>query len=128
MIRTLSYFNLLFAVLYFLGYLQNSGAFVISGLLAVIVFNWMALRSLENEQFQWTVFHWAAAILTLSFAAFTGYTATTLLLDVVEYRYYPAPAITLISCGFIFTLAILFHLYLTLAKSIRKKSDQLFDN
>lgn len=128
MIRTLSYLNLIFAVLYFLEYLQNGNSFVISGLLATVIFNWLALRSLETEQFRWTVFQWLTALFTFSFALFTAYGAIVVLLDAMEYHYYPVATIGLIVCGLFFALSILFHLYLSLGKSIRKKSDQLFDN
>jgi len=128
MISKLSYLNLTFSVLYFLQYLQNSNSYVISGLLAVVLFNWMALRSQEKERFEWTVLHWFTALLSLSFAVFTGYTAVTVLIGSMEYRYYPFTSLMLIAAGILFTAAILFHLYLSLNKSIRKKSDQLFDN
>jgi len=128
MIRTLSYLNLIFAVLYFLQYLQNGNSFVISGLLAAVVFNWMALRSVENGQFKWTAFHWIIAVLTLCFAVLTGYSAVIILLDAIEYNYYPITSILLFGSGLLFSAVILFHLYLCLVKSIQKKSDQLFDN
>ena len=128
MIRTLSYLNLIFAVLYFLAYLQNSNSFVITGLLAVVVFGWMTLRSLEKEQFKWTVLQWIAGIMTFFFAVFTGYSALVVLLGAIEYNYYPVSAVVLISCGLLFALSVLLQLYLSLVKSILKKSDQLFDN
>jgi hypothetical protein len=128
MISTLSYLNLIFSVLYFLEYLQNSNPFVIGGLLAVVIFNWMALRNQEKNQFQWTFVQWITALLTVCFAVFTGYSAVVVLLGAIEYHYYPAAAILLVTAGLLFAITILFHLYLNLDKSIRKKSDQLFDN
>ena len=120
--KTLSYLNLIFAVLYFLEYLQNGNPFAIAGVLAVVIFNWMELRGLEREQLKWPVFQWVTAALTLCFALYTGYSAVILLLDAIEYHYYPLASILLISSGLGFTLAILLHLYLGLKKSIIKKT------
>lgn len=48
MLKTLSYFNIFFAVIYFMEYLQNSSYWVISGLITVIIYNWLILLQLES--------------------------------------------------------------------------------
>ena len=123
MIITLSYLNLLFAVIYFLAYLQNGNAFVISGLLAAVVFNWLSLRKTETGSLKWTVFDWLIGGITCCFAGYTTYSSVVLLTDAIGYNYYPASVTVLIGCGMVFGLTLIFQLYLALVKSIQKKSE-----
>lgn len=128
MIRTLSYLNLIFAVIYFLAYLQNGSFEAITGILMVVVFNWMVLRGLEKDSPKWTAFQWVNAALSLLFAVYISYGATILLLDAISYQYYPMSSMLLSGSGILFALSIFFHVYLAFRNRITKKADQLFDN
>jgi hypothetical protein len=119
MLRTLSYLNLIFAVLYFLAYLLNGNRWVVFGLLIVIVFNWMVLRSMETEQAKWSLLQWVAGLVTLLYASYTGYSAVLLLTDAIEYHYYPAETILLISSGLLFSFFIVLQLLMSLYKKNR---------
>ncbi|WP_158796493.1 hypothetical protein [Pedobacter sp. L105] len=116
MLKNLSYLNLILSVVYFLSYLQNAGYWVVSGLLSVIVFNWLTLLSLDREQIKWFVFQWFFGAITLLFALYIGYSALQLLLDAVEHSYYPGATVGLVAAGILFTLLLLFHLFLSRAK------------
>ena len=120
MLRTLSYLNLIFAVLYFLTYLLNGNRWVVSGLLIVIVFNWMVLRNMETEQTKWSVLQWAAGFVTLLYASYMGYSAVLLLIDTVSYHYCPAETVLLIVSGLLFS----FTIFLQLLTSLYKKTDK----
>ncbi|QNK62700.1 hypothetical protein H7F33_19525 [Pedobacter sp. PAMC26386] len=123
MLRTLSYLNLLFAVLYFLAYLLNGNRWVVFGLLVVIVFNWMTLRNLETGQAKWEVLQWLAGGITLLYASYMGYGAILLLVDTISYHYYPTETILLIASGFLFAITIFLQLFTALYEKIDKKSD-----
>jgi hypothetical protein len=128
MLRTLSYLNLIFSVIYFLVYLQNGGFGPVSALLGVVVFSWMVLRGLENGQEKWPLLQWVAALMSLVFAGLTGYGAIVLLLDAVEYQYYPLQVLLLIVSGFLFAAAVLVQLFAAYSNNYSKKSKQPFDN
>ena len=123
MLRTLSYFNLIFSVVYFLAYQQNGSSLNIAGLLLVVIFNWLALQKLERGIFSFSVFDWLLALLTAVFALFTSYSAVLLILDVLEYAYAAWNTILLIAAGLTFALAILLQLFLAVLKILRKKTD-----
>lgn len=123
MLKTLSYLNLALAVCYFLGYLQNSNALVVSGLLAGMVFNWLVLRDLERQQFKRGYFVYLLGLATLLFAAYIGYSAVLLLLDAIGYQYYPFNIILLISSGLFLALCLLLHLLNSAFKYSAKKDD-----
>jgi hypothetical protein len=128
MLKTLSYFNLIFSVIYFLVYLQNGGFGPVSALLGVVVFSWMVLRGLENEQKKWPLLQWVSAVMSLIFAGLTGYGAVVLLLDAIEYEYYPLQVLLLIVSGFLFTAAVLLQLFRAYCNNYSKIIEQPFDN
>jgi len=121
MLKTLSYFNLLFSVGYFLEYLQNANPIEVAGLLCLVVLNWLTLVNLEREQFKWKVFQWILAMISLSFTVFIGYGAVQLLIDATEHGYYPGSTVLLIISSLIFVLSILLHLFLSWLKNSVKK-------
>jgi hypothetical protein len=128
MLKTLSYFNLIFSVIYFLVYLQNGGFGPVSALLGVVVFSWMVLRGLENEQKKWPLLQWVSAVMSLIFAGLTGYGAVVLLLDAIEYQYYPLQVLLLIVSGFLFTATVLLQLIRAYCNNYSKIIEQPFDN
>lgn len=123
MLRTLSYLNLIFAVLYFLAYLLNGNRWVVFGLLIVIVFNWMVLRGMETLEIKWSVFQWLAGVITLLFASYMGYSTVLLLIDTIGYHYYPAETILLISSGLFLSFTVFLQLLISLYKKIDKKCE-----
>ncbi|MBB5635608.1 uncharacterized membrane protein YjjP (DUF1212 family) [Pedobacter cryoconitis] len=119
MLRTLSYLNLIFAVLYFLAYLLNGNHWVVLGLLITVVFNWMILRGMETEQLKWSFFQWLTGIITVLFASWLGYSTILLLMNTIEYHYYPAETVVLIISGLLFSFTIFLQLLISLYKKNR---------
>lgn len=116
MLRTLSYLNLVLAVIYFLGWLQNGNGWIITGLLFTVVFNWLVLRSIEQARSGWSFPQWFTAGFTLLFALFTGYSAILLSLSTIEYSNYQWDTLLLIFLGFLFSCTLLSHLFLSRPK------------
>jgi hypothetical protein len=110
-------------VCYFLAYLQNGSRAVILGLLSAVVFNWLVLWNLERGQSRWSIFQWLLAVLTLLLALSLGYSSLFLLLDVIEYGYYPGAGIILIASGVITMLSLIFHLFFSFIESLVKKDE-----
>lgn len=123
MLRTLSYVNLVGTVCYFLAYLQNGSGPVILGLLGVVIYQWLSLRSLELGQSNLTPINLFFAILTLVFAIYLGYSSFSLLLSSMQYQYYPWSSLLLIGAGILLTLSLLFHLFLSWRANSVKKSE-----
>lgn len=122
MLSKLAYFNLLFSVLYFFTCLQDGGRWAIAGLLLVIVFNWATLRSVEKQQFTWTVLHWITGGFSIIFAAYLSYGAIMLFLDAAAHEYYPMTTVLLLVSGLIFAFSIIFQVILAYIKKTDKKN------
>ena len=122
MLRSLSYLNLIAAVLYFLVYLQNGSSWPVTGLLCVIVSNWMTLRSLERDHDKWSVLQWPLSFLSLLYALFLLYSAGNLTLGAINYQYFPLDSILLVISGLLFAVLIILQLFLSFREIVVKKS------
>ena len=121
MLSNLSYLNLVFSVCYFLAYLQNGGPLVIAGLLSVVIYNWLVLRSMEQPEPKRTVMQWIFGAFSLCFALYISYGDIRLVSDALSYNYFPQSTIILVSAGLLFAFAIIFHLFKSyLAGSVKK--------
>lgn len=123
MLRTLSYVNLIFAVGYFLAYLQNSSPQVITGLLSVVIFNWLVLRRLEKNNWRQDIWWWILAVASLGFSGYISYGAIALLLDAADFQYYPSSILILSGSGLLLTISVIFHLFLSFSKINWKKDE-----
>lgn len=122
MLSSLSYLNLIAAVLYFLVYLQNGSSWPVAGLLCVIVFNWMTLRSMERGQAKWSVLQWFLSFLSLLYALFLLYSAGNLTLGAINYHYFPLNSSLLVVSGLLFAVLIILQLFLGFREIVVKKS------
>lgn len=123
MLKAISFFNLIFAVVYFLVYLQNGNGWIVLGLLAVVVFNWIVIRSLETGQLNRTALYWVFVLPDVSFGLFTGYNHIHLLIDVIDSGYYPWNTVRLITSGLVFATTILLQVFLSWFEFKLKKTD-----
>lgn len=105
-----------------LSYLQNGSYWMISGLLLVLVNNWITLRNIEKEQYNLTVVQVFIACMALLFGLHIGYAAVVLLIDLVLNAYYPSGAATLIISGLFFSISIILQLILAFFKKRGKKN------
>lgn len=123
MLRNLSYLNLIFSVCYFLAYLQNGGPLVIAGLLSVVVYNWLVLRSMEQLEQKRTLMQWLFGIVSGCFALYITYGDIRLVSDAISYNYFPQTTIVLVTAGLLFALSIIFHLFKSYLTTSVKKLD-----
>lgn len=121
MLKSLSYFNLIFTIIYFLQYLQNGSSVTVAGIISVVLFNWLILRGLERGALKWTVFEWLTGIPAFVFALFTGFSAIFLWSDAIEYDFYPFSSILLIFFGLLFSLGLIVHIFVSFAQKTSKK-------
>jgi hypothetical protein len=87
MLKRLSYLNILFAFTYFITYLQAGSYYAIVGLIFVIIFNWLTLKSLEQENYKWTIFQYITVIPTVIAALFFLYSSGNMIYANMSYNY-----------------------------------------
>lgn len=123
MLKLLSYFNIFFAVFYFMEYLQNSSYWITSGVITVIVFNWLVLRWLETGA---TGNFWVRVTAALGSVIYAGYTAFNTLGSLsaaVAEDYLDRPLILLSVATIGFAATIIAQLLISGFIQYSKKSD-----
>ncbi|KEQ31476.1 hypothetical protein N180_10830 [Pedobacter antarcticus 4BY] len=123
MLKLLSYFNIFFAVFYFMEYLQNSSYWITSGVIAVIVSNWLVLRWLESgvSGNRWVSV--AVALGSISYAVYTAFNTLTSLYAAVAEDYLDRPLILLSAATIVFAVTIIAQLLISGFNQYSKKSD-----
>lgn len=73
MLQKLSYLNLCMAIVYTVIYLKSGTLNSTSGIFAIVVFNWLALRSYQLDDYKWKVWHYLFAIWSMYYTGFMAY-------------------------------------------------------
>ncbi|SDM71947.1 hypothetical protein [Pedobacter antarcticus] len=123
MLKLLSYFNIFFAVFYFMEYLQNSSYWITSGVIAVIVSNWLVLRWLESgvSGNRWVSV--AVALGSISYAVYTAFNTLISLYAAVAEDYLDRALILLSAATIVFAVTIIAQLLISGFNQYSKKSD-----
>ncbi|MES2829194.1 MAG: hypothetical protein V4687_13610 [Bacteroidota bacterium] len=110
MLRTLSYVNIAFAILYFLLYLLNSTSYAMAGIFVVIVFNALVLRNIEQQK-KFKLVHFIIGSTNLFFAGFLILWVTHIILSSFRYNYFGHSWLYISICiPFILSIAVHFVL------------------
>lgn len=123
MLKLLSYFNVFFAVFYFMEYLQNSSYWITSGVIAVIVFNWLVLRWLETGAIGNLWVRVAAALGSVVYAGYTAFNTLGSLSAAIAEDYLDRSLILLSAATIGFAATIIAQLLISGFIQYSKKSD-----
>ncbi|WP_316741463.1 hypothetical protein [Pedobacter antarcticus] len=123
MLKLLSYFNVFFAVFYFMEYLQNSSYWITSGVIAVIVSNWLVLRWLETGAIGNLWLRIAAASGSVVYAGYTAFNTLGSLSAAIAEDYLDRPLILLSAATIGFAATIIAQLLISGFIQYSKKSD-----
>ena len=84
MLLKLSYFNLVLAIVYLLIYLKSGTFNSSAGILFVIIFSWLCIRSDQLDQYRWSVLHYLSGLWCLYFIGTLIYGAINIIVSAVE--------------------------------------------
>lgn len=114
MLRTLSYINIAFAILYFLLYLLNSTSFAMAGIFVVIAFNALVLRNVELQR-EFKLVHFIIGCTNVFFAGFLVLWVTHVILSSLRYNYFGHSWLYISLC-IPFIICIVLHFVLVFKK------------
>ncbi len=117
MLQKLSYFNLLMAMVYVLVYFKSGNFNSTAGILMVIVFNWLALRSFELEAYRWRVWHYLIGLWCLYFIGTIIYGSVNIFSASIEYNFISNDTLMYLLTSVVFSLAVLVQIGLYFKKS-----------
>ena len=87
MLKILSYFNIAFALLYFLLYLLNSNSITILAMIVIIAHNVLVLKTVQQD-LAFKTWHYALALANLVFAGFLSTWLVNIIRSSLEYHYF----------------------------------------
>ncbi|MES2417783.1 MAG: hypothetical protein V4541_06320 [Bacteroidota bacterium] len=119
MLQKLSYFNLIAAIVYLLTYLRNGTLGSTAGILMVIVFNWLCLRSYQLDNYSWKAGHYLTGLWSLYFVSTLLYGSVNIMNSLTEYDFISNDTIFYLSISFIFCTVVIAHFILYLFRSFR---------
>lgn len=87
MLQKLSYFNLFLAIIYAVVYLKNGTFTSTSGILAIVVFSWLAMRSFQLDDYRWKIWHYPFALWSLYYAGLLAYGLYNVIVPAITYGF-----------------------------------------
>ena len=108
-IQKLSSLNIILAIIYVLVYLRSGTFNSTAGILMIIVFNWLGLRSFELDAYKWGIWHYLTGVWSLYFIGTLIYGAINILSAAIEFDFISNDTLWYLVVNFVFCLFVLTH-------------------
>ena len=123
MIQKLSSLNIIFAIIYVLLYLKSGTFNSTAGILVIIIFNWLGLRSFQLDDYKWGIWHYLTGVWTVYFIGTLIYGSLNILSAAIEFDFITNDTLTNLILTFTFSLLVLVHFCLYFWKNYLLKGD-----
>ncbi|SHG80763.1 hypothetical protein [Pedobacter caeni] len=111
MLRSLSYVNILLAIVYLLMFLLNGSTMVILGLLLVVILNILVIKKIQDGWGKTKWIHYGLSLCCLGFAAFLLVGLVHIVRSSIAYHYFSNTLTYIVLTG-LFLLCIIVHFLL----------------
>ncbi len=119
MLQKLSYFNLILGIIYVLVYLKSGTFNSTAGILMIIVFNWLCLRSFQLDEYKWKGWHYLTAIWSLYYIGTLLYGAFHILNAAITFDFVSNDTLIFLIMSFGLSIAVLTHLVIYFLKNFK---------
>lgn len=123
MIQKLSSLNIIFAIIYVLLYLKSGTFNSTAGILVIIIFNWLGLRSFQLDDYKWGIWHYLTGVWTVYFIGTLIYGSLNILSAAIEFDFITNDTLTNLILTFAFSLLVLVYFCLYFWKNYLLKGD-----
>ena len=120
MFQKLSYLNIIFSVIYVLVYLKNGLLNSTIGIFMVIVFNWLALRGNQLENFRWNIWHFITGLWSLCYVGYIMYGLINIFISAFEYEFVSDDTRTFLVLSSVFSIAVILHFGVYFWKNLKE--------
>ncbi len=120
MIQKISFFNIVFAIIYMLVYLKSGTFNSTMGIFMIIVFNWLGLRSFQLDEYRWRIWHYFIALWTVYFIGTLVYGWINMLSLSIAYNFISNDTLTYLIINFVFCTSVTIHLILYAYKNYKQ--------
>lgn len=122
MLQRLSYFNLFLAIIYMVVYLRSGSLTSTSGILAIVVLNWLALRSFQLGNYQWKIWFYPFALWSLYYAGLLVYGLVNVIVPAIEYSFMSSDNQLYVALTAALVLGVLWHAVAYFLKNLKTQS------
>ncbi len=109
MLQKISYFNLMLSIAYILIFFRDNTVNFTMGILMIVIFNWLALRSYQINDYKWSFWHYLAGLWSIYYILFLLYGTVNVLISSIEYQFASNDTITFIVLSFMLSIFVLFQ-------------------
>lgn len=120
MLQKISYFNLMFAIIYVLVYFRDTSINFTMGIVMIVVFNWLALRSYQIDNYKWSLWHYVAGLWSLYYIGFLLYGTVNVLKTVLEYQFASRDTLTFLILSAILSINVIVQSITYFLKNLQK--------
>ncbi|SFH13724.1 hypothetical protein SAMN04489864_105295 [Pedobacter insulae] len=120
MLHKLSYLNLFLAIVYGLIYLKSGTFNSVSGILMIIIFNWLALRSYQLDNYKWKLWHYSIGLWILYYLSTLFYGFINILGAVFEFDFMSNDTASYLTISFTFCLLVITQLFMYMYKNYKQ--------
>ena len=122
-IQKLSSLNIILAIIYVLVYLKGGTFNSTAGILMIIVFNWLGLRSFELDVYRWGIWHYLTGVWSLYFIGTLIYGAVNILSAAIAFDFISNDTLWYLVVNFVFCVFVIAHVTSYGYKSYLSKKD-----
>lgn len=88
----------------------------------IVVFNWLALRSYQVDDYKWSLWHYVAGLWSLYYIGVLLYGTLNVLQTVLEYRFASRDTLTFLILSTVLSIAVVFQSIFYFLKNLKKLS------
>ena len=123
MLQKLSYFNLMFAIAYILIFFRENNLNFTMGILMIVIFNWLALRSNQINNYRWSIWHYVTGLWSMYYVAFLLYGAFNVFGLAIEYQFASNDTITFLVLSFTLSALVLSQAFIYFLSNLKEISN-----
>lgn len=122
MVQRLAYLNIGLSVAYALIYLKNGTFNSTSGVLVIVVFSWLGLRSYQLDQYKWNALTYLVGLWSLYFIGTVVYGLINVISSAFEFSYIANDTLWYVAVSVIFSVSLTTYLAVYWLKNYREIS------
>jgi uncharacterized membrane protein YdcZ (DUF606 family) len=120
MLQKISYFNLIFAIIYVVVFFRDSSISFTMGIVMIVVFNWLALRSYQIDNYKWSLWHYIAGLWSLYYVGVLFYGTINVFQTVIDYQFASSDTLKFLILSTILSMSVVTQTALYFLKNLKE--------
>ena len=92
------------------------------GIVMIVVFNWLALRSYQIDDYKWSLWHYLSGLWSLYYVGFLLYGTVNVLLTVLEYQFASNDTLTFLILSAVLSITVVIQSITYFLKNLQENT------